>query len=219
MPPKTTSSIRLPRRLRVDCSPSTQRMASTRLDLPEPLGPTIAVIPLLKSSRVLSGKDLKPWISRDFRYNATPPQKFFHIQFIVSTPGELFNILKKEKSRIAKKRSGHGDILVLFCEFQLIDELEGMFGAIHQIGGIVHKQSGQTHTALLANLLKGGIIVPHLQELTEIAHAGGNVDIDKAYIVLGKNLFHRGAGLSKGAAIQNNFTHKRVPPFNYQCNQ
>lgn len=94
-----------------------------------------------------------------------------------------------------------------------------MFGAIHQMGGIVHKQGGQTHTALLANLLKGGIIVPHLQELTEIANAGGDIDIDKAYIVLGKNLFHRGAGLSKGAAIQNNFTHKRVPPFNYQCNQ
>lgn len=160
--------------------------------------------------------------------NSTADGGFPHIEIILLRTGSVnsgqkeswgFLFLWIEKSRNAKKRSGHGGILLLFCEFQLIDQLEGMFGAIHQIGGIVHKQSGQTHTALLANLLKGGIIVPHLQELTEIANAGGNVDIDKAYIVLGKNLFHRGAGLSKGAAIQNNFTHKRVPPFNYQCNQ
>lgn len=121
--------------------------------------------------------------------------------------------MKKEKSRNAKKRSGQKGILLLFCEFQLIDQLKGVFGTIHQMGGIIHKQCGQTHTALLANLLKGRIIVPHLQELAEIANAGGDININKAYIVLGKNLFHRGTGLSKGAAIQNNFTHKRVPPF------
>ena len=100
-------------------------------------------------------------------------------------------------------------MLLLHLQLKLINELEGMFGAIHQIGSIVHKEGGQTHAAFLPDLFKGRIGVPHLQELTEIADAGGNVDIDKAYIVLGKNLFHRGAGLSKGTAIQNNFTHKR----------
>src|SRR5699024_71965 len=35
------------------CSPRTQRMASTILDFPQPLGPTIAVIPLSKETSVL----------------------------------------------------------------------------------------------------------------------------------------------------------------------
>ena len=64
-----TSSILLPRRVRVDCSPITQRMASEMLDLPEPLGPTTAVMSEPKASTVLSGKDLKPWISHAFKDN------------------------------------------------------------------------------------------------------------------------------------------------------
>ena len=60
VPPKITSSILPPRRVRVDCSPMTQRMASEMLDLPEPLGPTMAVMSSPKVSTVLSGKDLKP---------------------------------------------------------------------------------------------------------------------------------------------------------------
>ncbi len=39
-----TSSIARPRRCLADCSPITQRMASTMFDLPHPLGPTIDVI-------------------------------------------------------------------------------------------------------------------------------------------------------------------------------
>ena len=69
VPPKMTSSILPPRRARVDCSPITQRMASEILDLPDPLGPTMAVMSSPKVSTVLSGKDLKPWISNAFRYN------------------------------------------------------------------------------------------------------------------------------------------------------
>src|SRR3954463_4108342 len=59
-PAKTTSSILPPRRLLAPCSPSTQAMASTTLDLPEPLGPTTAVIPGSSRSVVGDAKDLKP---------------------------------------------------------------------------------------------------------------------------------------------------------------
>src|SRR3989338_8563297 len=47
VPAKMTSSDFLPRRFLSDCSPIAQRIASATLDLPEPLGPTITVIPLL----------------------------------------------------------------------------------------------------------------------------------------------------------------------------
>ena len=42
------------------CSPMTQRMASEMFDLPEPFGPTMAVISSPKLRTVLSGKDLNP---------------------------------------------------------------------------------------------------------------------------------------------------------------
>ena len=54
------------------CSPMTQQMASEILDFPEPLGPTMAVMLSPKFSTVLSGKDLKPWISSAFRYTQPP---------------------------------------------------------------------------------------------------------------------------------------------------
>ena len=68
VPPKMTSSI-LPalRSWRLLVSPSTQRMASERLLLPEPLGPTTAVTPSSKATLTLSGKLLKPWISSSFK--------------------------------------------------------------------------------------------------------------------------------------------------------
>ena len=50
----------------------TQRMASEIFDFPEPLGPTMAVMSRSKVRRVLSGKDLKPWISSAFRYVGVP---------------------------------------------------------------------------------------------------------------------------------------------------
>ena len=68
VPPKMTSSIFAPRRVLLLCSPMTQRMASEIFDLPEPLGPTMAVISSPKRISVLSGKDLKPCNSNDFRY-------------------------------------------------------------------------------------------------------------------------------------------------------
>ena len=59
-PAKITSCIDWPRTASGDCSPSAHRTASVTLDLPEPLGPTITDTPGANSSRVRSGKDLKP---------------------------------------------------------------------------------------------------------------------------------------------------------------
>ena len=55
-----TSDMLEPRRLLADCSPNTQRIASATLLLPQPFGPTIAVIPSVKSIGVLSANDLNP---------------------------------------------------------------------------------------------------------------------------------------------------------------
>src|SRR5574341_428975 len=67
VPAKITSSMRALRRDLVPCSPSTQAIASTTLDLPDPLGPTITVIPGSKSRTVLSANDLNPRRVSDLR--------------------------------------------------------------------------------------------------------------------------------------------------------
>ena len=70
VPAKMTSSMRAPRRLLADCSPSTQLMASLMLDLPQPLGPTMAAMPSpLKRSSVRSQKDLNPCSSTRFSFS------------------------------------------------------------------------------------------------------------------------------------------------------
>src|SRR5947209_13697556 len=63
-PLKMTSSMVPPRSDLALCSPSTQVMASERLLLPQPLGPTMAVTPPAKWTSTGSTKDLKPEISR-----------------------------------------------------------------------------------------------------------------------------------------------------------
>src|SRR5258708_39941705 len=68
VPLKMTSAISPPRSALADCSPSTQRTASDTLDLPQPLGPTMAVMPGRKLSEVLSAKDLNPRTVRFLRY-------------------------------------------------------------------------------------------------------------------------------------------------------
>ncbi len=60
VPPKMTSSILVPRRDLLDCSPKTHFIASLMLLLPLPFGPTTAVMPSSKVSLVRSAKDLKP---------------------------------------------------------------------------------------------------------------------------------------------------------------
>src|SRR6516165_12311045 len=60
VPAKMTSSISPPRIRLAELSPITQRSASTRLDLPQPLGPTIPVRPGSIASSVASTNDLNP---------------------------------------------------------------------------------------------------------------------------------------------------------------
>ncbi len=52
------------------CSPITHASASTTLDLPDPLGPTTAVMPGSKRRVVGEAKDLKPFSVRLLRYTA-----------------------------------------------------------------------------------------------------------------------------------------------------
>src|SRR5881397_4229235 len=67
VPAKMTSSIFPPRSDFAPCSPSTQAIASTTLDLPDPLGPTTQVMPGSNRSVVEDAKDLKPFSVRLFR--------------------------------------------------------------------------------------------------------------------------------------------------------
>src|SRR4249919_605362 len=78
VPAKMTSSILPPRRLLAPCSPITQARASTTLDLPEPLGPTMQVMPGSSCSVVDEAKDLSPLRVRLFRYNGAPLPVAFH---------------------------------------------------------------------------------------------------------------------------------------------
>src|SRR3954447_16082278 len=75
VPAKMTSSILPPRRLLAPCSPRTQAIASTTLDLPEPFGPTTQVMPGSKESVVDDAKDLKPRNVRLFRCKGRAPRK------------------------------------------------------------------------------------------------------------------------------------------------
>src|SRR5712691_9025294 len=60
----------VPRRCLTRCSPRTQAIASATLLLPQPFGPTTAVMPSpVKMRSVWSAKDLKPVISRRLRLN------------------------------------------------------------------------------------------------------------------------------------------------------
>src|SRR4051812_20406788 len=69
VPLKMTSSILLERKALARCSPSTQRMASMMLDLPQPLGPTTEVMPSPgKLTSTLLAKDLNPKILSLLKY-------------------------------------------------------------------------------------------------------------------------------------------------------
>ncbi len=68
VPAKMTSSILPPRSALAPCSPRTQAMASTTLDLPEPFGPTTQVIPGSSFNVVAEAKDLNPFTVRLLRY-------------------------------------------------------------------------------------------------------------------------------------------------------
>ena len=68
VPAKMTSAMLPPRSERAPCSPSTQAMASTTLDLPEPFGPTTHVIPGSRRSVVAEANDLNPRRVSEDRY-------------------------------------------------------------------------------------------------------------------------------------------------------
>src|SRR6476646_6795479 len=67
-----TSSILPPRRDFAPCSPITQASASTTLDLPDPLGPTMQVMPGSSWSVVADAKDLNPRRVRLCKYTWAP---------------------------------------------------------------------------------------------------------------------------------------------------
>src|ERR1700733_4782217 len=71
VPAKMTSSILPPRSVLAPCSPITHASASTTLDLPDPLGPTTAVMPGSNRRVVGEAKDLKPFSVRLLRYTAS----------------------------------------------------------------------------------------------------------------------------------------------------
>src|SRR4051794_8561181 len=70
VPAKMTSSILPPRNAFAPCSPKTQAMASTTLDLPEPFGPTTQVMPGSSRNVVVDAKDLKPFAVKVLRCTA-----------------------------------------------------------------------------------------------------------------------------------------------------
>src|SRR4029453_6099712 len=74
VPAKMTSSIEPPRRDLAPCSPMAQARASTTLDLPDPLGPTMHVMPGSRRRWVDDAKDLKPFIVRLLTYIAATLQ-------------------------------------------------------------------------------------------------------------------------------------------------
>src|SRR3954466_892984 len=73
VPAKMTSSILPPRSDLAPCSPITQASASTTLDLPEPLGPTMQVIPGSSWRVVAEANDLNPRRVRLLRYTVGAP--------------------------------------------------------------------------------------------------------------------------------------------------
>ena len=96
VPAKMTSSIRAPRRLLADCSPSTQLMASLRLDFPQPLGPTTAAIPEPANFiSVLSKNDLKPCISTRLSFS-----KIASPSIIVSGDGSMVTAFLGKVKRV-----------------------------------------------------------------------------------------------------------------------
>src|SRR5947209_6163582 len=103
VPAKMTSSIFPPRSVLAPCSPITHARASTTLDLPEPLGPTTAVMPGSKRRVVGDAKDLKPFSVRLLRYTAS--------QTTAETGGSTLRAAVSRRPKIhrsfTQQRTGH----------------------------------------------------------------------------------------------------------------
>src|SRR3990172_1194170 len=101
------SSSRLARSRRPDCSPSTQRSASAMLDLPDPFGPTMAVMPWPNSNRVREAKLLKPCRSSRFRYTVLLARRRQRLQCLPG--GVQFRLLLVAPLSAAEHLLAHGD--------------------------------------------------------------------------------------------------------------
>src|ERR1035441_8619635 len=110
VPAKITSCIFTPRRERADCSPSTHEIASEILDLPQPLGPTMAAMPSpWNFSSVRSQKDLNPRICSFFSLSNL--YSLFHPLLQSTCDGGHLYIYAPLRERHSQRRrlgSGHG---------------------------------------------------------------------------------------------------------------
>ena len=78
VPLKITSAMRSPRSRRALCSPSTQVMASERLDFPQPFGPTTAAMPSRKFQPRPVGEGFEP-------------EQFEFFQLVQITPSSILD--------------------------------------------------------------------------------------------------------------------------------
>src|ERR1700722_2776737 len=106
VPLKMQSDMRSARSILWLCSPRTQEMASTTLDLPQPFGPTMQVMPLpLKVIGVFSQNDLKPRSSTLRSFSTQPSHANpFDLQQKKGVRSEFFQTF------IETKRSEGSDI-------------------------------------------------------------------------------------------------------------
>ena len=95
MPEKITSSMAAARMLLCEVSPITQRSASSKFDLPQPLGPTTPVSPGSITSSVGSTKDLKPSSRRRV--------SFIPIQFQVAAQKGQNNPTRSRREAVSRK--------------------------------------------------------------------------------------------------------------------
>src|ERR1700747_2977500 len=114
VPAKMTSSIFPPRSVFAPCSPITHARASTTLDLPEPLGPTTAVIPGSKRRVVGDAKDLKPFSVRLLRYTAS------------QTTAQIARVAVTEGCRSARNTPEHPQSDALATAVTSVTEMEGV---------------------------------------------------------------------------------------------
>ena len=82
-PEKMISSAFCPRRFLTFCSPSTQRTASEILLFPQPLGPTMTVMPSANSMVVLSAKDLNPCSVKRSNFMVSPCSRFSMLSLLI----------------------------------------------------------------------------------------------------------------------------------------
>src|SRR5687767_14981085 len=115
VPAKITSSMPPPRRLFGLPSPIAQRIASNRLDLPQPFGPTIPVSPGSTRSSDGSTKLLKPLSFSRRIFKALPPdrlrstaQRVAKLRLQQLPGGGLFDQFAVDRER---RRAGEGGML------------------------------------------------------------------------------------------------------------